>query len=836
MTLAAALGMVSAPLKAQWPRGVPGDLAADKVFGKPDFTEITPYTTVAGRLFIPHGVIVDRSDPARNKLYVYDSGNNRILGIDLNTCRSSQTNPLGCTPTIVIGQPTMNTSACNGDSGFQNYPSRAPATASTLCGETETQTSITEGGSGASMAVDAAGNLYVADFWNNRVLKYERPFETDTVADDVWGQNDFQSNGCDKGYITDATTLCFGWGSSNNWTAGVDVDRAGNLWVTDSGSSRVLRFPPGSKTADLVLGQHNFNGRSPGQELNQLLDPSAVRVSPATGWVYVAESGNNRVLVFKPPFVTGMAGELFGSDFLRPQGLDFDPLYPGSIWICNLDHNTIELWTETTGAKTMELGRRDDSGVIAGASGSIGIDSSGSVYVAVLRGLFEDDVVTFDRGVSLDIPTRRLFGSTPGGNLPTASGLGWSVEGVVVSDGQLIVADNDRLLFWNNPLSAASGQPADGYAAGAASFADFEYGCCGVAVADGNHHLFVAGAVSSPGVVHVYQLPLTLGATPIFNLAPPFAVIGGGLLTGADTFTGLAVSDGSELWISQSLGNRVFRLREPMSAPMVDVVLGQVSPNETACNRNGTAAPDTLCRPGHASLDRRGNLFISDHSLEIAGNIRLLEFPANSFPSGNTEVIYAPPAAKIIPQVATWQPAFDSANHMVIGYNPYGPNLSSHFPGIFSDPLSNETRPNTFLQDFFSMAYSAAFDENDNLYVADLNRARVLFYEKPMASLPAITDFAPGGGLPGDVVVIRGRNLGNTATVAFSGVLTRFEIDSDTQLRATVPASASTGAIAIASPRGGARSLTDFLVTPARSLVKPCCVVPTPKPAGPRGS
>jgi hypothetical protein len=65
----------------------------------------------------------------------------------------------------------MATSACNGDSGFQSYPARAPASASTLCGEKEAQLSISEGGSGASMAIDTRvghqGDLYVADFENN---------------------------------------------------------------------------------------------------------------------------------------------------------------------------------------------------------------------------------------------------------------------------------------------------------------------------------------------------------------------------------------------------------------------------------------------------------------------------------------------------------------------------------------------------------------------------------------------------------------------------------------------------------------------------------------------
>lgn len=840
LALAVVFAVSPTSIQAQLPRGVSGDLAADKVFGKPDFTQVTPYTTVAGRLFIPHGVIVDRSDPAHNKLYVYDSGNNRILGLDLNACRSSQTDPMGCTPKIVIGQPSTSTSGCNGDSAFQSYPLRTPASASSLCGEDQAQISISEGGSGASMALDAAGDLYVADYWNNRVLKYERPFETDTVADEVWGQQDFQSNSCgDRGTeFFGASTPCFLWGASNNWTAGVDVDPAGNLWVADSGNNRVLRFPTGSKMADLVLGQVDFHGQFPGSELNQLWDPSAVRVSPASGWLYVSESGNDRVLVYKPPFVSGMAGEVFGSDFSRPQGVDFDPTDPGSVWIANLNHNTIELWSQG-GTKIREVGIRDDFSVIGGGSGSVGIDSSGNLYVAVSSG-GPSDVRAFDKGAPSDRPTHQLFGAKPGGNLPTASGLGWSVEGVVVSDGQLIVADNDRLLFWNDPASVATGQAADGYAAGASSFADFQYSCCGVAVADRDHHLFVAGSVSTAGVVHVYELPLTLGATPILDLVPPFAVLGGAVLDGGDTFTGLAVSDEGELWISQSLENRVFRLRDPLIAPVADVILGQKSAGDTVCNRHGAPAADTLCRPGPLSLDRRGDLFVSDDSLEFQGNKRLLEFPKGVIPAENEVVIYAPAAGKVFPSIATWQPAFDSANHMIVGYNGYSYIPSKHgfgasFPGVYSDPLSSETTPNASLQDFFSMAYSAVFDEQDNLYIADLDRSRVLFYEKPTASLPAITHFSPASGLPGTTVIITGRNLTGTTGVSFQGVRASFQVDSDTQITATVPALAKTGPISLTSTHsGGGRAVADFVVTATRQSVKLPPAPGTPKRVGPR--
>ena len=75
----------------------------------------------------------------------------------------------------------------------------APASASTLCSTLDSQVSVEERLGFANLAVDAAGNLYVPDLNNNRVLLYNSPYTTDTVADGVWGQADFTGSQCNRG-------------------------------------------------------------------------------------------------------------------------------------------------------------------------------------------------------------------------------------------------------------------------------------------------------------------------------------------------------------------------------------------------------------------------------------------------------------------------------------------------------------------------------------------------------------------------------------------------------------------------------------------------------------
>jgi len=272
-------------------RGKPGDWRADIILGQPDFSQVTYNEVVNNKLSNPGGVYVDRSAQP-NRILVYDGGNSRVLGLSyLGVCAGGAKEGQACTcnsecpgsrcqiqetrpADIVLGQPSFGTSACNGDSGYQTYPDVVMATAGTLCGMCEEQKSITEGGSQATMATDSQGNLYVPDFFNNRVLRYNRPFATDTIADYVWGQSDFSGTTCNRGASyhlhPDARSLCFPGGPN---VTGVAIDATGNLWVADTMNNRVLRFPfaPAlgmpSAEADLVLGQPDFSTVTPGAGL-----------------------------------------------------------------------------------------------------------------------------------------------------------------------------------------------------------------------------------------------------------------------------------------------------------------------------------------------------------------------------------------------------------------------------------------------------------------------------------------------------------------------------------------------------------------------------------------
>lgn len=66
----------------------------------------------------------------------------------------------------------------------------------------------------------------------------------------------------------------------------------------------------------------------------------------------------------------------------------------------------------------------------------------------------------------------------------------------------------------------------------------------------------------------------------------------------------------------------------------------------------------------------------------------------------------------------------------MVGLNAY---IAPRFPQLYRDPQSSAAHE--ALRDFGSMPYAATFDEQDNLYITDLNRGRVLIYYHPLSPL-----------------------------------------------------------------------------------------------------
>lgn len=288
-----------------------------RLFGQARWGDVSPGRVDDDTIYHAPGVVVDCSD-STNRVYVADSGNNRILGF-----RS----PSDAHAELFFGQPDACSGAPNGDGNLGYY---GPTTSSNLCLTAyPAGPNVAEQWMRVNFDVDAGGNLYVPDFYNNRVLLYRAPFSADksdgkgdTIADFVWGQTNFLKNSInlERGVNQpNASSLHLSYGGFDHVSArGVSVDAGTNLWVADTFNYRVLRFPPGSAAANLVLGQAGFTNVEPACQLasaptnaplNRMCAPTLARVNPETGELWVIDEFPGgfpaRILIFTPPFSNG---------------------------------------------------------------------------------------------------------------------------------------------------------------------------------------------------------------------------------------------------------------------------------------------------------------------------------------------------------------------------------------------------------------------------------------------------------------------------------------------------------------------------------------------------
>ncbi|MHB8521187.1 MAG: IPT/TIG domain-containing protein [Limisphaerales bacterium] len=82
-----------------------------------------------------------------------------------------------------------------------------------------------------------------------------------------------------------------------------------------------------------------------------------------------------------------------------------------------------------------------------------------------------------------------------------------------------------------------------------------------------------------------------------------------------------------------------------------------------------------------------------------------------------------------------------------------------------------------------------------------------------IGSGPYITDFSPALGAPGAMVVIDGVNFINVTAVKFNGTNAAFVVVGPTQISATLPANATTGPVAVATPAGTNTTSSNFIAT-----------------------
>jgi len=618
---------------------LPTSPQADLVLGQTSFADNGVNLVNGSGVFTPSSVTVDNLN---NRLYVADTENSRILGFSNLSSLSS-----GALADIVIGQVDLSSSFCNQSGNVGAY---------TLCRP-------------GAVAVDGAGNLYVADTQNNRVLEYDAPIVSGMAATHVFGQQgifgvpDFNTNSCDQNSSISASSLCS--------PKGLAVDSVGNLYVADTGNNRVLEYntPLTDAVADLVFGQgdqfttndcNNTALQVGGLSADSLCLPVGVALDN-TDNLYVADTNNHRVLEYSAPLTDTTADIVIGQ--------------------ANMSSNSCNRVLVVASANSLcfPIGVAVNNGLPANLFVADSSNHRVLGYALPLATGMSASTV-FGQGGSFTTQTCNKGGLGPS-SLCSATAIALN------SSGNLYLADtnNNRVLEYLAPLTTDT-------------VADLVLG---------------QSAFTSNGVNFVDAVALNTpkGAAVDRSLNP------------------------NRLYVADTGNNRVLgytNITALITGAAADIVIGQADMNSTQCDKgnidsDGLPVPDntTLCNPKGLAVDSAGNLYIAD-----TGNDRVLEYDQPLAPSG------------------TCPSCSDAIADHVFGQADSFTTLNTPPPvTAVSANKCNNTVPAVGGLNAKSLCLpeGVAVDSLGNVYVADTGNNRVLEYDTPIAIV--VSGTSTGGNL-----------------------------------------------------------------------------------------
>ncbi|HLK30636.1 MAG TPA: NHL repeat-containing protein [Puia sp.] len=250
---------------------------------------------------------------------------------------------------------------------------------STLAGSTDGYADGT--GSGAKffgpdgVVLDAAGNLYVADYTNNRIRKVSPAGVVTTLA------------GGTQGYADGTGTAAQFFSPT-----GIAIDGSGNLYVADTYNHRIRKITPAGVVSTLAGSGATGPGNgayADGAALSaQFSGPQGVAVD-GSGNVYVADNGNNVIReISKGGIVSTVAGS---GDDGEQDGTGTAAEFGAPIGIA-VDASGILYVTDRLGT-VRKITPANVVTTIAGATGTstagafqwpagIAIDAAGNLYIA----------------------------------------------------------------------------------------------------------------------------------------------------------------------------------------------------------------------------------------------------------------------------------------------------------------------------------------------------------------------------------------------------------------------------------------------------------------------
>jgi len=556
---------------------------------------------------------------------------------------------------------------------------------------------------------DSAGNIYVADNYNNRIRKISPAGIVTTLAGS--GNYDFADG--------------IGTAASFKNPTGVAVDGSGNVYVADAGNNRIRKISPAGVVTTLAgSGTPGFADDT--GSLASFNDPRGVALD-ANGNVYVADRANHRIRKISPAgavttlagsgIATYTAGNGITASFAYPEGITVDAT--GYIYVADLNNNRIRK-ISPTGVVTTFAGSGTPSdvngtGTAASFDGPKGVtvDAVGNLYVV---GQLNNRI----RKISPAAVVTNFAGS---GNPAFADGIGLAASfynpyGLAVDGtGNIYVADagNNRIRKINaiGAVTTLAGSGTATYADGTGMAVSFNEPT-GVAV-DGTGNVYVADKwnhrirkISPSGVV------TTLAGSGTRSYAD-----GAGTAASFNGPSAVIIDATGNLYVADEFN---YRIRKITQAGVVTTLAG--SGNFAYADGLGTAA--SFKYPSGLTLDATGNLYVADkfnnriRKISPAGVVTTFAGSGiGSFADGiGTAASFNHPTSVAVDTTGNLY-VTDKDNHRIRKISSAGvvTTLAGSRNPTFADGVGTAAS--------FNSPYGVAVDILGNLYVADNGNHRI---------------------------------------------------------------------------------------------------------------
>ena len=530
-------------------------------------------------LTFPIGVGVDTA----GNLFIADLGNHRIRRVDAASGR-------------------IATVAGNGSIGFSG--DGGPATSASLRKPT-------------GVAMDSAGNLFVADFGNHRICRVDA---ATGLINSVAGNGTFGFSG-DGGPATSA--------SLRNPT-GVVMDSAGNLFVADFGNHRIRRVDAASGRIATVAGNGSigFSGDGGPATSASLRNPTGVVIDSA-GNLFVADFGNHRIrrvdaasgfitTVAGGGSVVGDGGPAASGSLINPIGLGVDAT--DNLFIADEGNHRIRRVDAASGFITTVAGNgtrgfSGDGGPATSASlrnpTGVAIDTAGNLFIADERN-HRIRRVDAASGRIATVAGNGSIGFSGDGGPATSASLRNPTGVAIDTAGDLFIAERfdhriRRVDAATGLITTVAGNGTRGFSGdgGPATSARLAFPA-GLAM-DTAGNLFITD--QSNQRIRRVDAATGLITTVAGNGSIAFSGDGGPAARASLAFpTGLAMDTAGNLFIAD-FGNQRIR-RVDAATGLITTVAGNGSIGFSG--DGGPATSASLRTPTGVAVDTAGNLFIAD--------------------------------------------------------------------------------------------------------------------------------------------------------------------------------------------------------------------------------